>query len=97
VRAEPRRWRTPFGRWVRRVGPQRVATELSRLGQPVTHWAVFKWVSGQHMPRRDHVTALLRLSRGRLTAGDIYGHVTAVRSTRISAIQRENTPLINSN
>lgn len=74
MRPEPRRWRTRFGRWVRREGPQRVATELSRVGQPVTHWAVYQWVSGRHRPRAEHAIAMVRVSGGKISMSDIYEH-----------------------
>jgi DNA-binding transcriptional regulator YdaS (Cro superfamily) len=64
------------------VGVQRITSELSRAGEPVTPGAVYQWISGQRAPRAGRAVALVRLSAGAIGLGDIYAHAVAVRSLR---------------
>lgn len=83
MQREPRRWRTSFGRWVRAYGAARIASGMQRTGHPVTHWAVYHWMAGSHSPRAEHIAALVRLSRGTISVGDVYRHQEVVRRSLI--------------
>ena len=79
MQREPHRWQTVFGSWVQSYGVPRLASDLSAVGQPVTTFAVHKWVAGSHSPRPDRAAAMERLSRGSITIGDIYSHRAVVQ------------------
>ena len=75
----PWRWETEFGRWVGDVGVPRIVSALARDPDlRVTSDAVYMWLRGV-APRPARAEALVRLSRGRLTLDDIYGHAREVR------------------
>lgn len=72
LRPEPRRWRTPLGRWVSGYGVSRLAADLSRHGQPVTPQAVYHWLSGRHAPRPGYAAVIVELSQRSVTLADVY-------------------------
>jgi len=51
MQRDPRRWQTPFGRYVARRGASWVADRLEAHGLPVTPFAVYRWVAGDTAPR----------------------------------------------
>ncbi len=84
MRRDPRRWRTSFGRWVNHYGVSRLCADLSRAGQPVTPHAVYHWVGGRTMPRPERAIAIVRLSRGAVGIGAIYGQRVVRSAVRVA-------------
>lgn len=80
MRREPQRWSTPFGSWVRSYGVPRLVRDLSAAGQPVTLFAVHKWIAGSHAPRPERASAIESLSGGVVSIREIYAHRDAVRA-----------------
>jgi hypothetical protein len=80
ARRAPRRWGTPFGRWVGNYGVSRLARTISerardgRALHPVTHWSVYGWLSGEHTPRSYYLTQIVELSQGAVQQHDIIRH-----------------------
>ncbi len=74
MQRDPRRWQTPFGRYVARRGVSWVVGRLEAEGLPVTPFAVYHWVAADTAPRPPLARAMVRTSDGALTLGDIYGH-----------------------
>jgi hypothetical protein len=74
MQRDPRRWQTPFGRYVARRGVSWVVDRLEAEGLPVTPFAVYHWVAADTAPRQSFARAMVRTSDGALTLGDIYGH-----------------------
>lgn len=69
---EPSRWETHFGAWVCSVGVSNLAGMMEAAGQPVTPFAIHKWVAGERVPRHDRVVAMVELSAGQLSMADVY-------------------------
>jgi hypothetical protein len=76
--ANPPRWRTPFGRWLRAFGVARLQSELARRGAPLTKQSLYHWASGRRRPRIQHAVELLRLSKGALTLEDFHRKESAM-------------------
>lgn len=74
MRRDPRRWQTPFGRYIARRGVPWVVGRLEAEGLPVTPFAVYRWVAADTVPRPVFAHALVRISGGALTWSDIYEH-----------------------
>jgi hypothetical protein len=74
MRAQPRRWSTPFGRWIRRIGVREITSRLGAAGQPVTAQAVYGWVAGTRQPRPDLAAILAGMSGGAIRMEDVYSH-----------------------
>jgi len=74
VRQDPRRWKSKFGRWVKRYGVSRLAADLGRSATPITSHAIYEWISGHSAPRPERARAIARLSRGQLCLDDVYHH-----------------------
>jgi len=84
ARREPRRWRTPFGRWVRSYGVNRLCDALGRAGHPVTPHAVYQWVGGRTFPRPEHAIALAGLSGGEVGIAQIYVRRAPARALSVT-------------
>ncbi len=74
MQRDPRRWQTPFGRYVASRGVSWVVGRLEADGLPVTPFAVYHWVAADTVPRLPFARAMVRTSDGALTLDDIYGH-----------------------
>ena len=74
MRRDPRRWQTPFGRYIAQRGVPWVVGRLEAEGLPVTPFAVYHWVAADTAPRPAFAHALVRTSGGVLTLNDIYEH-----------------------
>lgn len=81
---EPRRWRTRFGRWVRRVGVGELTVRLAAAGQPVTRKAVYNWLAGTHQPRPSLARIVVGMSAGAVRLDDIYRQAVQIRSDQRS-------------
>src|SRR5262245_16172151 len=75
------RWSTRFGAWVSSVTVAGVLRGLHTRGHPLTKQAVYQWVSGATLPRLPIATALVDLSRGRITVADMLEHRARVRDS----------------
>lgn len=80
---EPLRWQTHLGIWVADITPSRVVAELRSAGQPLTEGAVYKWVSGECVPRPEVALHLVEISRGELTLTDIYTHRAQLQGLQV--------------
>lgn len=80
MRPIARRWHTPLGSFVRGYGVERLTRALAAAGQPVTPFAVYKWLGGTHVPRVDRAVAITQLSEGRVTLADIYRQRAVVKA-----------------
>ena len=75
MRRRPEHWRTPLGSFVDDVGARRIADGLGRrLGYRITVGCVYKWIAGRTVPRPNAALALVDLSGGRLSLGDLVHH-----------------------
>ena len=74
MQRDPRRWQTPFGRYIARRGVPWVVGRLEAEGFGVTPKAVYSWLAGSKSPRPCLARAITRVSGGSLTLNDIYGH-----------------------
>lgn len=82
------RWQTVFGEWVSDVTVPRLVKSLSAAGQPVTAFAVHKWIAGDRTPRHDRVAAMVQLSDGRVCANDVYEHRELVHRVCADRVRR---------
>jgi len=74
MRRDPRRWQTPFGRYIAQRGIRWVVGRLEAEGLPVTPFAVYHWLAADTAPRPVFAHALVRTSGGALTLDDVYEH-----------------------
>jgi hypothetical protein len=70
-----RRWRTPFGSWVKRYGAARLGQELGLSG-PVP---VYQWIGGARIPRPEHALRIVALAQGRVRLEHIFAQRAAVQ------------------
>ena len=74
----PRYWSTTFGQWVNGYGVTRLASELGRLGSPVTSHAIHEWLAGRCAPNPVRAMAITQIAEGKLGLEDIYRHRSEV-------------------
>ncbi len=74
MQRDPRRWQTPFGRYVASRGVSWVVGRLEAEGLGVIPQTVYSWVAGIKSPRPPLARAIVRASGGALTLNDVYGH-----------------------
>lgn len=80
MRPIARRWRTPLGSFIGEYGVSRLTRALAAAGQPVTPFAVYKWLGGRHVPRLDRAVEISRISEGRVSLADIYRQRDVVKA-----------------
>jgi len=73
-----RRWRTPFGSWVKRYGAARLGRELGLSG-PIP---IYQWLGGASVPRAEHALRIVALAGGRVRLEHIFAQRAAVQGAR---------------
>lgn len=82
INRSPTRWGTPFGRFVSEFKAHRLARAISaQLNYEIHDTTIYHWVAGRHLPRPDHMNAIVTLSGGRVTVEDVYSHHRAMTSS----------------
>jgi len=82
MRRRPEYWTTPFGQWVGRYTPSRIAQELAKRGDPISPRLPYEWVEGRSRPRPERALTLVELSGGILALDDVFRHGQEVRRGR---------------
>ena len=78
----PQRWETRFGRWAHKVGPARIAAELTRRGFPSSRCAVYNWTAADIPVPTLKAVCIERWTRGAVTVRDMERHYQKLRRVR---------------
>jgi hypothetical protein len=79
MQRDPRRWRGNFTSFVGSCTVAAFIHELGAAGEPIGKEAVYSWIAGRTAPRARVAAAIVRISDGKLTLDDLYGHRHEVR------------------
>lgn len=71
---DPRRWKTAFGRFVKKTSVAGVVRSLAREGFTVQPVTVYSWVAGHRSPTLKVACALSRVSGGRVSPAAVLQH-----------------------
>lgn len=86
MKREPRRWMTPFGKWVSHYGVTRLTTSLASLGQPVRPKTIYGWVAGDIVPREPRAKAIVEIAEGAVGIDDVYAQRDQLRQHADTAV-----------